>query len=83
MSNETKIRSRIIRRIYNVSQEKLEELDNFISKLETESKHKTDFLSFAGCWADIDNSLFDDFTKNLISNRRRNRIRIYEYSISR
>jgi len=81
MEDDAKIRNKIIRQVYRIPIDKLKELDDFVSKLEINKNKNHKNLSFAGCWSDIDNSMFDDFTKNLIENRCRNRERIYEKSI--
>jgi len=49
-----------------------------ITNLEQDKNIKKKTLSFAGAWKDIDDSVFDDLTKNLINNRRKNRKRIDE-----
>jgi hypothetical protein len=60
--------------------DKLEELDEYLSKLEQEMGNKNRTMSFAGAWKDIDDSILDDLTTNLISNRQKNRRRIDEQS---
>jgi len=72
MKTETQRRQQIIKKIYRVPSNKLEELDNFVSKLEQVTDKKSQILSFAGAWQNIDDETFIDFTDNLISNRRRN-----------
>ncbi|MEI6756407.1 MAG: hypothetical protein WCK85_01035 [Chlorobium sp.] len=39
---------------------------------------KSKTLSFAGAWQNIDDTVFNEFTTKLISNRQRNRRRIDE-----
>jgi len=75
---EIQSRNQIIRRISRIPKDKLKELDDYISKLEHEIGRKNKTLSFAGAWQDMDESVFEDFTKKLISNRKKNRSRIDE-----
>jgi hypothetical protein len=53
-------------------------LDDFISKFEQETNKKTKTSSFAGAWQNIDDSILSELTENLISNRQKNKRRIYE-----
>lgn len=78
MITDTQKRQQILRKIYRVPSEKLKELDDFISKLEQNINNKTKILSFAGAWQNIDDSILNDLTDNLISNRQKNRRRVDE-----
>jgi len=78
MITDTQRRTQILRKINRIPVDKLEELDDFVSKLEENVVKKTRTLSFAGAWRDIDESVFKDLTQDLISNRQRNRRRIDE-----
>ncbi|NOX86240.1 MAG: hypothetical protein GXO86_09795 [Chlorobi bacterium] len=78
MITDIQRRNRILKKIYRIPKDKLRELDEFLSKLEEDVNHKSQILSFAGSWKDIDQSVFDTFTKDLISNRKKNRKRIDE-----
>lgn len=78
MITDTQIRNQILKRISRIPKEKLRELDEYVSKLEQGISKKSRVLSFAGAWKDIDDSTFDDLTKNLISNRQKNKQRIHE-----
>ena len=64
------IKTKIIDRLENFSANKLEDVWNFIDHLEEENANKKNLLSFAGTWKDIDDSLFEDLTTNLISRRK-------------
>ena len=75
MSTETQIRSRLLKRIQRIPSNRLNELNEFISKLEQTSSNKDKILSFAGAWANLDTNIFVELTENLISNRQRNRRR--------
>lgn len=72
MTTETKIRSQILKRIQRIPSSKLNELDEFISKLEQASGNKAKVLSYAGAWENIDPIVFTELTENIISNRERN-----------
>ena len=78
MITDTQRRNQILRRISRIPKEKLKELDDYVSKLEQNINDNSKTLSFAGSWIDIDESLINDFTSNLISNRSKNRMRINE-----
>lgn len=78
MITDTQRRNQILRRISRIPKDKLKELDEYVSKLEQEISKKNRTLSFAGAWKDIDSTVFDDFTINLISNRQKNRRRLDE-----
>jgi hypothetical protein len=75
---DTQKRQQILRRIYRIPNEKLKELEDFISKLEPDNNKKDRILSFAGSWQNIDDSVFIELTENLISNRQRNKRRTDE-----
>jgi len=78
MINDTQIRNRLLRKILRIPIDKLKEIDNFVSKLEVPSDQKEKNLSFAGSWSDLDNSVFEAFTDNLVHNRQKNKRRIDE-----
>ena len=78
MITDTQRRNQIVRKINRIPVDKLKELDDFVSKLEEDLTQKSKTLSFAGSWKDIDDTLFNDLTSDLISNRQRNRRRIDE-----
>jgi hypothetical protein len=78
MITDAQRRNQIIRRISRIPKVRLKELDEYVANLEQEVSQKSRTMSFAGAWHDIDDSTFDDLTKNLISNRRKSRRRIDE-----
>jgi len=78
MITDTQRRNQILRRISRIPKDKLKDLDDYVSKLEQGISKKTKTLSFAGSWQDIDNSVFNELTANLINNRKKNRRRIDE-----
>ena len=76
MITEKQRRNQILRRINLIPKERLKELDEYVSKLEVGINKNSNALSFAGAWYDIEDTLFESFTKNLINNRKKNRVRI-------
>lgn len=72
MTIETKKRQKILRRIYNIPEERLNELEEFLAKIELQTQKEQNNLSFAGSWHNIDNSVFQNLTEDLIKNRSRN-----------
>ena len=69
MKADTQIRQQIFRKIRRIPSEKLNDLNDYLSKLEQASAKSSKTLSFAGSWNNIDESVFDELTENLISNR--------------
>ena len=78
MITDTQRRNQILWKINRIPSDKLKDLDDFVSKLEQGIIQKSKTLSFAGAWSDIDDTVFNDLTHDLISNRQRNRRRIDE-----
>lgn len=75
MITDTQKRQQILRKIHRIPNDKLNELDDFISKFEQEIEKKTRVLSFAGAWQNVDDSVLNDFTENLIVKRQENKRR--------
>ncbi len=78
MSIDTQIRSKLLRKIQRIPSNRLKEIDDFISLMESSTNKKDKNLSFAGAWANIDDSVFVNLTDNLIENREKNKRRINE-----
>lgn len=70
--NELHLRQRIFKMIRRVPSNKLTDLLDYITKLEKSIEKQSKILSFAGSWKNIDDSAFDELTKDLITNRSRN-----------
>ena len=75
MITDTQIRSQLIRRIQRIPSNKLNEINELVSKLERTSPAKDKNLSFAGAWENLDAETFNALTDNLIENRQRNKRR--------
>ena len=69
MITDIQRRNQIVRKINRIPVDKLKELDDFVSKLEEGHVQKSNTLSFAGSWEDIDDTVFNDLTSDWISNR--------------
>ena len=76
MKTESQIRNQILRRIQRIPSAKLDELQEFVTKLENRTDSKKRNLSYAGAWKNIDNSAFNELTDNLIANRNKNSRRV-------
>ncbi len=78
MDASTKRRNRILKRIGRIPEDKLKELDEYTAKLESESAGSNRVIAYAGKWEDIDDEVFNNLTRNLVSNRQKNGSRIDE-----
>ena len=78
MKADTQIRQQIFRKIRRIPLEKLNDLNDYLSKFEQTSGISSKTLSFAGSWNNIDESVFDELTESLISNRNKNTRRFDE-----
>lgn len=75
MTSETKIRNQLIRRIQRIPLDKLNELTEFVARIEKTASSKDKTLSYAGAWENLDALTFDNLTRNLIENRQSNKRR--------
>lgn len=75
MTSETKIRNQLIRRIQRIPLDKLNELTEFVARIEKTASSKDKTLSYAGSWENLDALTFDNLTRNLIENRQSNKRR--------
>lgn len=71
MTARSKILKAIISKIDQLPENKLIEVLNYVDEMENLTETQEFFLSFAGNWKDLDNSLFIDLTENL--HERRNK----------
>jgi len=72
MIAETQIRQLILRKIRRIPSNKLNDLNDYLSKLEETTEKTSKILSYAGSWSNIDESAFNELTDNLIINRNKN-----------
>ncbi|MCF7886691.1 MAG: hypothetical protein K9M80_09365 [Candidatus Marinimicrobia bacterium] len=75
MATDTQKRQRILRKIYQIHSDKLNEIEEFLSHIDKRPHKKSQNLSYAGAWKNIDDTVLKDLTENLIPNRQRNRRR--------
>lgn len=68
MITDTKRRNQLLRRISRMPEDKLKELDDFVSKLEQGVSKKSRTLSFAGCWKDIEDSVSENIVIPMTEN---------------
>jgi len=78
MITDKQRKNQILRRIQKLPPDKLKELHEFMDQLEQETPKKRKVLSYAGAWSDMNESAFNDLTKNLISSRQKNKRRFEE-----
>ena len=81
MISESQIRNHLLRRIYRIPLEKLKEISDFVSKIEEKAVNKPKVLSYAGAWKNLDDSVFQHLTRDLIKNRQRNKRRFNDQGI--
>jgi hypothetical protein len=73
MKLKNRLRNNLIRKIHQLSAEKLAEVANLLSKIESQLKSKEKTLSMAGRWKDFDGDFFSDVTIKLQDNRANDR----------
>jgi len=76
-TTDNHLRDKIIHRINSLSQDKLENVNEYIDMLEGTEQCKQKILSSAGIWKDIDEDVFQSLTVNLHANRQQGSKRIY------
>lgn len=70
------LKERLKKRIDNLSEDKLNDVSQFLESLEIEN-NKGKLLSFAGSWNDLDDETFNELTKNSENRRKNNRTRFF------
>lgn len=78
MLKDTQIRSKILRKIQRIPFDRLKEIVDFVSKLESPTNKKEINLSYAGAWKNIGDDTFESLTDDLIKRRRHNKRRVNE-----
>lgn len=73
MTIRNRLRNNLIRKIQQLSTDKLTEMNNLLSKLENQFKSKDKTLKLAGSWKDLGDDFFVDLTEKLHDNRARDR----------
>ncbi len=72
MTADNQIRQQIFRKIRRIPSNKLNDLNDYLSKLDLSIDKSTKILSFAGSWNNVDEEAFEELTDKLISNRSKN-----------
>lgn len=78
MITDKQRKNQILRRIQKLPPDKIKELHEFVGKIDQETPMKMKILSYAGTWSDIDDTVYNDLTENLISQRQKNNRRFEE-----
>ena len=73
METEAQIRNKLVKKVLEIPKKQLQSLTEFITKLEQKQGKTSSILAFSGVWKDLDNSVFNDLTENLIKNRQSKR----------
>jgi hypothetical protein len=73
MKLKNRLRNNLIRKIQQLSIEKLAEVDNLLNKIESQLILKENTLNMAGHWKDFDSDFFSDLTVKLQDNRANDR----------
>jgi hypothetical protein len=73
MNVKNKLRNSLLRKIQQLSSDKLAEVDGLLSKIQNQFKSKEKTLSMDGHWKDFDSDLFTDLTTKLHDNRANDR----------
>lgn len=73
MNIKNRLRNNLIRKIQQLSTDKLTEVTNLLSKIENQFKSKDSTIKLAGTWKDLGDDIFSDLTEKLHDNRARDR----------
>ena len=73
MDVKNRLRNTLVRKIQQLSTDKLTEINNLLNKIEIHIKSKDKTLKLAGTWKDIDDDMFIDLTEKLHDNRANDR----------
>ena len=73
MNVKNRLRNDLIGKLQQLSAGKLNEINNLLSKIESQLKSKDETLKLAGTWKDLDDSFFNEMTEKLHNNRANDR----------
>ena len=73
MDAKNRLRNNLIRKIQQLSTDKLTEMTNLLSKIENQLKSKDKTLKLAGTWKDLDDDMFKNLTEKPHNNRAKDR----------
>jgi len=73
MDVKKRLRNNLIRKIQQLSTDKLTEMSNLLSKIENQFKSKDKTLKLAGTWKDLGDDILIDLTERLHEHRAKDR----------
>lgn len=73
MTIKNRLRNNLLRKIQQLSTDKLTEINNLLGKIENRFKSKEKTLKLAGSWKDLSEDLFIELTEKLHNNRTKDR----------
>ena len=73
MTIKNRLRNNLIRKIQQLSTDKLTEINNLLGKIENQFKSKEKTLKLAGSWKDLSEDIFNELTEKLHDNRAKDR----------
>lgn len=73
MNVKNRLRNSLVRKLQQLSADKLAEINNMLSKIENQLKSKEKTLKLAGTWKDLDDDFFTEMTEHLHYNRANDR----------
>lgn len=73
MTVKNRLRNNLIRKIQQLSTDKLTEINNLLGKIENQFKSKEKTLKLAGSWKDMGEDIFINLTEKLHDNRAKDR----------
>jgi hypothetical protein len=73
MNVKNRLRNSLVRKLQQLSADKLTEINDLLSKIESQLKSKDKTLKLAGTWKDLDDSFFYEMTEKLHNNRANDR----------
>jgi protein gp37 len=73
MNVKNRLRNNLVRKLQQLSADKLSEVNNLLGKIESQIKSKDKTLKLAGTWKDLDDSFYNEMTDKLHDNRANDR----------
>jgi hypothetical protein len=73
MNVKNRLRNTLVRKLQQLSADKLTEINNLLGKIESQLKSKDKTLKLAGAWKDLDDNFFIEMTEKLHDNRANDR----------
>ncbi len=73
MNVKNRLRNSLVRKLQQLSADKLSEINTLLGKIENQLKSKDETLKLAGTWKDLDSDFFTEMTEKLHDNRASDR----------